>query len=107
MLGIVAGGVDLLGDPGPDAVGSALGAAVAFGSQLALVIAMSYGLGSVAQHWLLRTMLWRAGVAPLRYGRWLDYAVSLKLLYRSGGGGYTFVHGQLQEHFARGRSDKE
>jgi hypothetical protein len=28
--------------------------------------------------------------------------VSLKLLYRSGGGGYIFVHGLLQEHLARG-----
>ena len=75
---------------------------MASGFQLALVIAMTYGLGSAAQHWLLRALLWRAGVVPLRYARWLDYVVSLKLLYRSGGGGYIFVHGLLQEHLARG-----
>jgi hypothetical protein len=104
LLGAVAGGINMVFDPDPDAVSAALGDVVAFGVQLALVIAMSYGLGSVAQHWLLRILIWRARVSPLRYGRWLDYAVSLKLLYRSGGG-YTFIHGLLQEHFARGHGD--
>jgi hypothetical protein len=87
LLGAVAGGFTLLLVPGPDAVARALSVAVAFGFQLALVIAMTCGLGSAAQHWLLRVLLWRAGVVPLRFGRFLDYAVSLKLLYRSGGGG--------------------
>jgi hypothetical protein len=107
VLGAVVGSFALLLRPGPDAVAQALGVAVAFGFQLALVIAMTYGLGSAAQHWLLRVLLWRAGVAPLRFGRWLDYAVSLKLLYRSGGGGYTFIHGMLQQRFARGHGNAD
>ena len=101
LLGAVAGGVVLLLVSDPDVVWHAVEVAVAFGFQLGLIIAMAYGLGSAAQHWSLRGLLWAAGIAPLRYGKWLDYAVSLKLLYRSGGGGYVFVHGLLQEHLAR------
>ncbi|MGE3287356.1 MAG: TIR domain-containing protein [Pseudonocardia sp.] len=101
LLGCVAGGLVLLFVPGPFTIADVIAVAVAFGFQLAIVIAMSYGLGSVAQHWTLRVLLWRAGIAPIRYGRWLDYAVSLKLLYRSGGGGYLFVHGLLQDHLAQ------
>jgi hypothetical protein len=104
VLGGVAGGLVLLIAHDPDVGELALSVAVAFGFQLALVIAMTYGLGSALQHWLLRILLWQTRVLPLRLGKFLDYAVSLKLLYRSGGGGYTFVHGLLQDHFTRGHS---
>jgi hypothetical protein len=79
----------------------ALTVSIAFGFPVAVVIALTFGIGSVAQHWVTRIVLWRSAVAPLRYGRWLNYAVSLKLLYRSGGGGYVFVHGLMQEYFAQ------
>jgi hypothetical protein len=43
----------------------------------------------------------RCDGAPLRYARWLDYAVALKLLYRNGVGGYVFIHGLVREYFAQ------
>jgi len=96
MLLLTAGRPDL---------GLALAASIAFGFPIAMVIALTFGIGSAAQHWVMRVVLWRSAIAPLRYGRWLNYVVSLKLLYRTGGGGYVFVHGLMQEYFAQREDD--
>jgi hypothetical protein len=53
---------------------------------------LAYGIGAAVQHGLLRLLLWRYHRAPLRYVRWLDYTVHLRLLDRGTGGGYVFIH---------------
>ena len=71
---------------------------------IAIIMAVPYGWGAAAQHWLLRLLLFASGVAPLRYARWLNYATSLRLLYRGGSGGYIFIHQLLQEYFCDART---
>jgi hypothetical protein len=57
------------------------------------------GGAAYLQHYALRLLLWRDGVAPLNYPRFLDHAAERVLLYKVGGG-YLFVHRLLMEHFA-------
>jgi len=56
------------------------------------------GLFSI-RHFALRLMLWIKRFAPLRYVRFLDYAVE-RLFLRNVGGGYIFLHRMLLEYFA-------
>jgi transcriptional regulator with XRE-family HTH domain len=49
-------------------------------------------------HLVLRLLLWRWDYAPWNYPRFLDYAVE-HILLRRVGGGYTFFHKLVQEHF--------
>jgi len=66
-------------------------------------IGLFFGLlnGGIAciKHVLLRFFLWRAGVLPWNYVRFLDYAAE-RILLRKVGGGYIFVHRLLLEYFA-------
>ena len=76
-------------------------------AMLAAVIAASLmGAGVFLKHFLLRSMLCLHGEIPWRYARFLDYAANLVIL-RKVGGGYIFMHGLLQEHFARNRGRQE
>src|SRR5512144_3308981 len=58
---------------------------------------LAYGLGAAAQHGILRMLLAKYRMVPLRYVRWLNYTVHLRLLYRSTDGGYVFIHRIVQE----------
>ena len=68
-----------------------------------LILGLAVGLlnGGMAciKHALLRWSLWRAGVIPWHYSRFLDYGVERIFLYKVGGG-YLFVHRLLLEYFA-------
>lgn len=59
-----------------------------------------YGGLAVQQHYLLRFMLEQESVLPRELQDFLDFASSLILMRRIGGG-YTFVHKSLQEYFSR------
>jgi hypothetical protein len=61
---------------------------------------LSFGLGAAVQHGIIRLLFARYDIAPIRYVRWLDHAVSLRLLYRGPGGGFIFMHRLLQEYLA-------
>jgi eukaryotic-like serine/threonine-protein kinase len=69
-----------------------------FGATFGWLWALASGLGAAVQHATLRLLMWRYGMAPLRYVRWLDYAVRLRLLYWGVGGGHVFIHRMVQEH---------
>jgi len=73
---------------------------LAWGPGAGLLWGLATGLGAVLQYLVLRLLLWRYRLAPLRYGHWLDYMVRLRLLYRGAGGGYLFIHQIVQDHFA-------
>jgi MFS family permease len=66
-----------------------------------------FGLGgeAVVQHHVLRFVLWRQGVVPLNYVRFLNYACGLLFLQRDGAI-YRFRHPMLQDYFARLKEDK-
>ncbi len=73
---------------------------------LALFPALVFGvLGGLVpgaaciQHFGLRFVLFCAGLAPLRYVRFLNYATERMLLQRVGGR-YRFIHDLLRDHFA-------
>ncbi len=83
--------VGLLNGLGPGLLGAAIGL-IAFG-----------GL-AVAQHGLLRYLLWRGGDAPLNLAAFLDDAVQLQLLRRIGGG-YIFMHRLLLEYCAEAEAE--
>jgi len=77
---------------------------ITWGPAAGCLFALATGHGAVVQYWMRRLFLWRAGVAPLRYTRWLEYAVALRVLYRTGGG-YVFLHRILQDRLAHESSD--
>jgi len=67
------------------------------------IIGLAVGLlnGGIAsiKHALLRWCLWRAGVIPWNYARFLDYGAERMFLLKVGGG-YLFIHRLLLEYFA-------
>lgn len=75
--------------------------ALMFGSDTVL----SHGGTPLIQHFVLRLWLWRQDSTPIHYARFLDYATSLVLL-RKVGGGYIFVHRYLMEYFAHQGTDE-
>jgi serine/threonine protein kinase len=75
--------------------GALLGASV-----IAMIVALIVGAHPCTQHFIVRALLWRAGLAPWNYVRFLDYAVERIFMQRLGGG-YGFVHRELLEHFAQ------
>ncbi|PSO79721.1 MAG: NACHT domain-containing protein, partial [Cyanobacteria bacterium QS_5_48_63] len=66
-----------------------------------LLIGLVAGAACI-QHFVLRALLWRQGVVPWNYARFLDYATERCFLQKVGGG-YIFVHRLLLEHFAARR----
>ncbi|WP_413167387.1 NACHT domain-containing protein [Capilliphycus salinus ALCB114379] len=58
------------------------------------------GWNACIKHFTLRSMLYKKGVAPWNYARFLDYATELIFLQKVGGG-YIFIHRMLLEHFAQ------
>jgi hypothetical protein len=65
----------------------------------ASIAAFTLGGEAVISHLVLRLCLWWSGTIPLGYVRFLDHATE-RILMRRVGGGYTFVHRLVQEHFA-------
>ncbi len=76
---------------------------IAWGCGCGLLLGLACGGGAALQHSVLRVLLWRYGLAPLRYTRWLGYGVRLRLLYWGIGGGHRFIHRVVQDHFASSR----
>lgn len=72
-------------------------------SVFGLIVALTFGGFPCMQHYILRWLLWRNGIVPWRYVRFLDYMVERILLHRVGGG-YAFIHRALLEYFARNES---
>jgi hypothetical protein len=76
-----------------------------------LVTGLSVGLlaglyrGGLAclRHYVLRILLWRSGLLPRSYTRFLDTATE-HILLRKVGGGYIFLHRLLLEYFAAQRN---
>ncbi len=66
---------------------------------VAIVLGLLRGWAFCAQHWSMRLVLWRSGVAPLRYTQFLDASAERIFLHRVGGG-YIFVHRMLMNCFA-------
>ena len=63
------------------------------------IMALRAGGVACIQHLVLRWLLWREGVMPWNYPRFLDHAAEHILLQKVGGG-YMFVHRFLLEYFA-------
>jgi hypothetical protein len=58
-----------------------------------------FGGYACMSHGVLRLILWRSGVLPLRTIHFLDHATE-RIFLRRVGGGYIFVHRLLQDYFA-------
>jgi len=82
---------------------NALVLSIAWGAGCGLLLGLASGGGAALQHTVLRVFLWRHGLAPLRYTRWLGYGIRLRLLYWGIGGGHRFIHRVVQDHFASSR----
>lgn len=66
---------------------------------LATFAALGFGGLAVIEHFALRFALYKRGVVPWRYVKFLNYAADRALL-RKVGGGYLFVHRFLEDYFA-------
>ena len=71
---------------------------VIFGLLIAFIALLKGGLFCL-RHYVVRAFLWRQGLAPWDYVRFLDYAHD-RLLLRKVGGGYIFLHRMLLDYFA-------
>ena len=72
--------------------------------QISVVFSIWLGLSlsgrACIQHFALRFVLYRSGLSPWNYARFLNYATDRMFLQRIGGR-YRFIHKLLQEHFAK------
>jgi hypothetical protein len=75
------------------ALGTAFG--LAFGP-------INRGTEFIVQHFVLRQLLYLNGKLPQRFTNFLNYATSL-ILMRRVGGGYIFLHRSLLEYFSKAR----
>lgn len=73
--------------------------ALVVGLSTGVLFAFRYGGYDVIKHYVLRLILYRKGYTPKDYVSVLNYAASLVLLQKVGGG-YIFIHRLLLEHFA-------
>ncbi len=80
-------------------VSAGLAVGIFFALALSYVVIGNYGGNTVIQHVILRRILHQDGFIPRNFARFLNYAASLILL-RKVGGGYIFVHRYLLEYFA-------
>jgi hypothetical protein len=103
LLGWLIFGTVFLSVAGP-LVGMTLGSTV--GLLVGAAFGMRVGGEAFLKHFLLRFSLLRADSAPLNYIHFLDFA-SERVLLRKVGGGYTFIHSLLMEHFAARRGNHE
>jgi hypothetical protein len=83
-------------------LGLALG--LFFGLALGQRLGLEAGGEAVLKHATLRLRLICNGSIPWNYVRFLDYAAE-RILLRKVGGGYTFIHRMLLEHFALHHAD--
>jgi hypothetical protein len=70
-----------------------------FGLFVGLVFGLYYGGTAFLNHFLIRFFLWRSGVMPWHYVRFLDEATE-RIILHPVGGGYRFIHPLFQEYFA-------
>jgi DNA-binding SARP family transcriptional activator len=84
---------------GGDRLTTALAFGLSYGLPFAFAAGLLYGGLTCVQHVVLRFFLYRAGAAPWKYARFLDYAAE-RIFLRKVGGGYIFVHRLLLEYFA-------
>lgn len=89
-----------LGEAGTDQLAIVILLSAAWGCGSGCLLGMACGGGAVVQHWTIRLLLWRFGLAPLRLAHWLAFLVRLRVLYWGVGGGHMFIHRLVQEHFA-------
>ena len=84
---------------GPESLRDAFSLSVTLAVLLFSPALFWFGGIDLVLHGVLRLVLAGTGTMPLRLHRFLDHAVHLGFLQRVGGG-YTFFHGLLMEHFA-------
>jgi len=70
-----------------------------FSSTLSFFVSLVFGGFAWVQHYVLRVLLCIKGKTPLNYGKFLDFAID-RVLLRSVGGGYEFVHEYVRDYFA-------
>ncbi len=92
VAGVIAGSIS-----GAAAFGWVCGFAT--GGVIGLAFAWFLGLGTFIQHFLLRFLLWQAGLLPWKLVPFLDEATD-RLLLRKVGKDYLFIHQLLLEYFA-------
>ncbi len=72
---------------------------VAVGGCFAPLAALRFGGLDILKHCVLRLLLWRQGLCPLFFPRFLEHATRRGLLRRAGGG-YLFFHSTLMAYLA-------
>lgn len=70
------------------------------GLVLGILAGTVHGFNDLLKHFILRLLLWRGRHVPLNYAQLLDCAADCVLLQKVGGG-YTFRHRLLLDHFAQ------
>jgi eukaryotic-like serine/threonine-protein kinase len=80
-------------------LGIGLGCGLIFGLPIALAAGLAEGGIAGLQHVILRVLLYRRGVMPWNYSRFLNDAAD-RCLLRKVGGSYIFMHALLLDYFA-------
>lgn len=72
---------------------------IAIGIYLGLFLGLMGGLDAVLRHLSLRIVLYKSGVSPWNYAKFLEHAENHRFIQRTGGR-YRFVHDLLRKRFA-------
>ncbi len=102
VVGLLTMGVTL-----PTGAEDGIVAGVMAGGVAALILGLWYGGLDIIEHGLVRISIAQRGHGPLNYARFLDYATDELNFLQRVGGGYTFIHRYLLEHFAEIAVEKE
>ncbi|NEN93965.1 MAG: hypothetical protein F6K48_35840, partial [Okeania sp. SIO3H1] len=69
-----------------------------FSLMLALIVGLQTGGEPCIQHFSLRMTLWKNGLIPWNYKKFLKYAAQRRLIQQVGGR-FRFIHDSLRKHF--------
>jgi DNA polymerase III delta prime subunit len=74
---------------------------------LSILRSLEFGLESIIRHFSLRVVLYFKGFIPYDYSQFLNNVAIEHLFLFKVGGGYTFIHRALMEHFAEIQETQE
>ncbi len=99
LFGLLFGLFSLLFDKPSNIIGSMIAGLLFAGPLVGLLFGLPFGGEMYFRHYILRFILWRREAIPWYYVQFLE-EMTMRILLRRVGGGYSFTHRLLLDYFA-------